>query len=62
MQWAYDEVRPAAKLAMTSNAPIVAGPWCKFCKIKNTCQVRADYKMAARNRELNAETEFEDMT
>lgn len=61
MQWAYDEVRPAAKLAMTPNAPIVAGPWCKFCKIKETCSTRADYKMAMKNRERNAETEFEDM-
>jgi hypothetical protein len=62
MQWAYDVVRPAAKLAMTSNAPIVAGSWCKFCKLKDSCQVRAAYKMEMRNRELNAETEFEDMT
>jgi hypothetical protein len=62
MQWAWDIVRPAAKLAMTPGAPIVAGSWCKFCKIKDSCQVRAAYKMQMRNRELNAETEFEDMT
>ena len=62
LQWVFDVVRPAAKLAMTPGAPIVAGSWCKFCKIRNTCQVRADYKMAMRNREVNAETEFEDMT
>ena len=61
-QWAYDVARPAAKLALTPGAPIVAGPWCKFCKIKDSCQVRADYKMMMRNREVNAETEFEDMT
>ena len=59
MQWAYDEVRPAAKLAMTPGAPIVAGSWCKFCKLKNTCQVRADYKQAARARGHSAEEEFE---
>lgn len=62
LQWGYDVVRPAAKLAMTPGAPIVAGSWCKFCKIRMTCQVRADYKMAMKNRELNAETEFEDLT
>lgn len=62
MQWMYDTIRPAAKLAMTPGAPIVAGSWCKFCKIRMTCQVRADYKMAMKNRELNAETEFEDLT
>ena len=62
MRWMYDVIRPGAKLAMTPGAPIVAGSWCKFCKIRNTCVVRADYKMAMRNREVNAETEFEDMT
>ena len=62
LQWGFDVVRPAAKLAMTPGAPIVAGSWCKFCKIKDSCQVRAAYKMQMRNRELNAETEFEDMT
>ena len=62
LQWGYDVVRPGAKLAMTPGAPIVAGSWCRFCKIKTTCKVRADYKIAMRNRERNAETEFEDMS
>ena len=62
LQWGYDEIRPAAKLALTPGAPIVAGPWCKFCKLRQTCQVRADYKMMMRNREVNAESEFEDFT
>jgi Protein of unknown function (DUF2800) len=55
-------VRPGAKLALTPGAPIVAGPWCKFCKIKDTCKTRADYKMLMRTRERSAETEFEDQT
>ena len=59
MQWGYDVVRPAAKLALTPGAPIRAGEWCKFCKIKTTCQVRADYKQAARARGHSAEEEFE---
>lgn len=62
LQWGYDVVRPSAKLAMTPGAPIVAGSWCKFCKLKDTCQVRAAYKMQMRNRELNAESEFENFT
>ena len=62
LQWGYDTIRPAAKLALTPGAPIVAGKHCKFCKLKNTCVVRQDYKMAMRNREVNAETEFEDMS
>lgn len=45
MQWAYDEVRPAAKLALTPQAPLRAGNWCKFCKIKEGCPVRAKWKI-----------------
>lgn len=61
LQWGYDVVRPAAKIAMTPGAPIVAGPWCKFCRIKETCKVRADYKQMMASRERKAEEEFEDM-
>ena len=59
MQWGYDVVRPGAKLALTPGAPIVAGPWCKFCKIKDSCQTRAAYKMEMRTRGHSAEEEFE---
>lgn len=62
MQWAYDVGRPAAKLALTPGAPIVAGSWCKFCKIAKTCQVRADYKTLMKGRERQAEQEFEDLS
>ena len=62
LQWGYDTIRPAAKLAMTPGAPIRAGSWCRFCKIKDTCQTRMDYKAEMKNRELNAETEFENLT
>jgi hypothetical protein len=57
-QWAYDVVRPAAKMAMTPGAPIVAGEWCKFCKLKQTCETRQEYKTRMKNRERNAEEEF----
>lgn len=46
MQWMYDVVRPGAKLALQPGAPIIAGPHCKFCPLKNTCAVRAAYKMS----------------
>lgn len=62
LTWAGDVVRPAAKLAMTPGAPIVAGSWCKFCKLRDTCQVRSDYKRLMKARERQAEAEFEDMT
>jgi uncharacterized protein DUF2800 len=45
LQWAYDEVRPAARLALTPGAPFKAGSHCKFCKLKEGCQVRAAYKV-----------------
>jgi uncharacterized protein DUF2800 len=44
LQWAYDEVRPAAKLALTPGAPFKAGGHCKFCKLKETCHVRRKWK------------------
>lgn len=44
MQWAYDEVRPAARRALQPGAPFKAGNWCKFCKIKDSCVVRSEYK------------------
>jgi len=58
MQWGYDVVRPAAKLAMTPNAPLKAGPWCRFCKAKNECSTRAAYKMSF---DRSPEQEFENL-
>ena len=46
LQWGYDVIRGAAKTAMTPGAPLKAGPWCKFCKAKDTCSVRAQYKVS----------------
>jgi len=44
LQWAYDEVRPAARRAMQPGAPFKAGAWCKFCRAKDSCVVRSEYK------------------
>lgn len=44
LQWGYDEVRPAYRRATTSTDR-KAGPWCKFCGLKNECSERAKYKM-----------------
>ena len=44
LQWAGDVARPAALRALQPGAPFKAGPWCTFCKIKDTCPVRAEYK------------------
>jgi Protein of unknown function (DUF2800) len=59
LQWAYDEVRPAAKLALTPGAPFKAGNWCKFCKIKDECRVRAKWKM---DESRGGGDEYEDLT
>jgi hypothetical protein len=62
MHWAWDSVRPAAKLAMTPGAPIVAGSWCKFCPLKESCATRAEFKRKMKSLEREAGTEFDDLT
>lgn len=42
--WVGDVARPAALRALQPNAPLKAGPWCQFCKIKPDCRVYAAYK------------------
>ncbi|HEV2178383.1 MAG TPA: DUF2800 domain-containing protein [Stellaceae bacterium] len=46
LQWGWDVVRPAAARALLPGAEIKAGSWCKFCKAKETCSVRAAYKVS----------------
>lgn len=41
--WANDVARPGAALALTPGAPFKAGPWCRFCRIRDDCRVRAAY-------------------
>ncbi len=44
LQWGFDEVRPAYARSLVSKER-KAGPWCKFCGLKNECSERAAYKM-----------------
>ena len=48
LQWGYDVVRPRAEklLAGELKDQLQAGPWCKFCGKKETCPVRATYKVS----------------
>jgi len=62
LQWGYDVVRPAAKLALTPGAPKAAGAWCKFCKLRDSCSVRTEYKRIMKARERQAEEEFDDFS
>lgn len=46
LQWGYDVVRPRA-VALSSGklaGQMEAGPWCKFCGKKKTCEVRGRYQ------------------
>ena len=44
IQWVGDVAAPAARRALQPNAPIKAGGWCQFCKVKPTCAVHSEYK------------------
>ena len=41
-EWADTEIAPAAKLALTDNAPFKAGDWCRFCPARHECRARAE--------------------
>lgn len=41
LEWANNEVAPAAERAMTPGAPYAAGDHCQWCLIKNECRTRA---------------------
>lgn len=42
LEWAETYVRPRAQLAWAGEGEFVAGPHCRFCKIKATCRARAE--------------------
>jgi hypothetical protein len=47
LEWAYDVVRPRARLLLSGQikGDAKAGPWCKFCGLKDSCSTRAAYKV-----------------
>lgn len=46
LRWAEETVKPTAALAMTPDAPIIPGEWCRFCKARATCRARSDHMLA----------------
>lgn len=52
-EWTGAVAAPAAARALRPGAPFKAGPWCTFCKLRDNCAVRAQYKQEkeARGRE-----------
>jgi hypothetical protein len=47
LQWGYDVIRPRAELLLAGKLQdqLKAGPWCRFCGKKDSCSVRAAYKL-----------------
>lgn len=43
--WGENQVKPAAKLALSDNAPTAAGDWCTFCPARQSCRTRAESYM-----------------
>lgn len=41
-EWAEEELKEKAKLAFKGKGEVIPGPWCTFCKVRNTCKARAD--------------------
>lgn len=44
LKWAEEVAAPTAARALQPGAPFQAGSWCQFCKLRDTCLVRAEYK------------------
>jgi hypothetical protein len=53
--WMTNIVGVAAKITKEHRPPFKAGEWCRFCKIRATCMVKANYVMEA------VTGEFEDL-
>lgn len=45
--WMMATVAPAAKLTQEHRPPFKAGDWCRFCKLRATCMVKASYVIEA---------------
>lgn len=54
LNWAETEVKPKAEKAFKGEGELVAGDWCRFCKVKNRCK-----QLAEKNIEL-AQYEFKE--
>jgi hypothetical protein len=58
LAWMASDVASAAKRTKASRPPFKAGEWCRFCKIRATCMVKASYVMEAVTGEFD---ELEDL-
>ncbi|MDO4281327.1 MAG: DUF2800 domain-containing protein [Peptococcaceae bacterium] len=54
-RWSEDVVRPRAKLAYAGEGERAAGDWCRWCKIKASCRVRAQAMLAVADKRTRAQ-------
>lgn len=45
LDWAVNELKPAAELAFNGKGELKAGDWCKFCSLKNKCKAIAEKQL-----------------
>lgn len=53
-EWAENEVKPRAALAMAGEGEYVVGDHCRFCKAKAICRARAEYNLELTKMEFAA--------
>lgn len=54
MDWVETELKPKAQLAINGVGEFKCGSWCRFCKAKNTCRVRAEEYLKLAQMEFQA--------
>jgi len=45
LNWAENDLRPAAEMALHGEGDFACGPWCRFCRAKAVCRKRAEENM-----------------
>ena len=53
-EWVEKELKPKAQLAISGEGEFKSGSWCRFCKAKNTCRVRAEEYLKLAQMEFQA--------
>lgn len=61
LSWAAETVRPTAQLAYKGEGDQKAGEWCRWCKLKATCRVRAEALQAVVAKRKEAELTDEEI-
>lgn len=55
MEWVEKELKPKAALAISGEGEFRSGPWCRFCKAKDTCRARAEEYLRLAQMEFRAQ-------